>query len=48
MIREIGTRARGEISDLLQRQAHLKLHVKVDPEWTTSPDAIARYGYRAP
>jgi len=48
MIRDIGTRARGEISDLLQRQAHLKLHVKVDPEWTTSSEAIARYGYRAP
>jgi GTP-binding protein Era len=45
MIREVGTRARAEISDLLQRPAHLKLHIKIDPEWTTSPDALARYGY---
>jgi GTPase len=45
MIRQVGTAARGAISDLLQRSAHLKLHVKVDPGWTTSPDALARYGY---
>src|SRR5262245_60799487 len=47
MIRELGTRARGAISDLLQRPAHLKLHVKVHPDWTTSPDALTRYGYAA-
>ena len=47
MIREVGTRARGAISDLLQRQAHLKLHVKVQPDWTTSPQALAELGYRA-
>jgi len=45
MIRDIGTRARGAISDLLQRPAHLKLHIKVDPDWTISPEALARYGY---
>jgi GTP-binding protein Era len=45
MIRELGTRARGAISDLLQRPAHLKLHVKVHPDWTTSADALVRYGY---
>jgi len=44
-IRAIGTQARGGISDLLQRPAHLKLHIKVHPAWTTSPDALARYGY---
>jgi GTPase len=44
-IREIGTQARGAISDLLQRPAHLKLHIKVHPDWTTSLDALARYGY---
>jgi GTP-binding protein Era len=47
MIREVGTRARAAISDLLQRPAHLKLHVKVDPDWTISPEALARYGYGA-
>jgi GTPase len=48
MIRELGTRARGAISDLLQRPAHLKLHIKVHPDWTTSSEALARYGYAAP
>jgi GTP-binding protein Era len=48
MIRELGTRARAGISDLLQRPAHLKLHINVHPDWTTSPDALARYGYAAP
>jgi GTP-binding protein Era len=48
MIREIGTRARGAISDLLQRPAHLKLHIKVHPDWTTSAEALARYGYSTP
>jgi GTP-binding protein Era len=47
MIREIGTKARAEVTSLLGRPAHLKLQVKVDPEWTTSPAALARLGYRA-
>jgi GTP-binding protein Era len=47
MIREVGTRARHEISELLQRPAHLKLTVTVEPEWTTSPAALARLGYRS-
>ena len=46
MIREVGTNARAEITQLLGRPAHLKLQVKVDPEWTTSPAALARLGYR--
>lgn len=45
MIREIGTRARAEVTALLDRPAHLRLFVKVAPEWTSSPDAIARMGY---
>jgi GTPase len=47
MIREVGTRARAAIGALLQRPAHLKLHVKVQPDWTTSPEALASLGYRA-
>jgi GTPase Era involved in 16S rRNA processing len=35
------------ITDLLQRPAHLKLNVVVHPDWTTSPQALARYGYKA-
>jgi GTP-binding protein Era len=47
MIKEVGTRARMAIGELLQRPVHLKLHVKVHPDWTTSPEALARYGYRS-
>jgi GTP-binding protein Era len=46
MIKDVGTRARVAIGELLQRPAHLKLHVEVDPDWTTSTQALARYGYR--
>jgi GTP-binding protein Era len=46
MIREVGTQARAQITELLGRPAHLKLEVKVDPEWSTSPAALARLGYR--
>jgi GTP-binding protein Era len=46
MIKEVGTLARAEITALLGRPAHLKLQVKVDSEWTTSPAALARLGYR--
>jgi GTP-binding protein Era len=46
MIREVGTKARAQITELLGRPAHLKLQVKVEPEWTTSPEALARLGYR--
>jgi GTPase len=45
MIRELGTQARAGISILLGRPAHLKLEVKVAPDWTTSPEALARLGY---
>ncbi|MDB4979285.1 MAG: era [Myxococcales bacterium] len=46
MIRDVGTIARAEISALLGHPAHIKLHVKVDSEWTTSPAALNRLGYR--
>lgn len=45
MIKDIGTRARAEVSTLLDRPAHLRLFVKVAPEWTSSPESIARLGY---
>jgi GTPase len=47
MIRDVGTRARLAIGELLQRPAHLKLHVRVQEDWTTSPAALAELGYRA-
>jgi GTP-binding protein Era len=46
MIRDVGTAARAEITTLLGRPAHLRLHVKVAPDWTSSPAGIARMGYR--
>jgi GTP-binding protein Era len=46
MIKEVGTKARAGITELLGRPAHLKLQVKVEPDWTTSPAALARLGYR--
>jgi GTP-binding protein Era len=46
MIREVGTAARAEITRLLARPAHLRLHVKVSLRWTDSPEGIARLGYR--
>jgi GTP-binding protein Era len=46
MIKEVGASARAEISRLLGRPAHLRLHVKVAPDWTESAESIARLGYR--
>jgi GTP-binding protein Era len=46
MIKDVGTAARAEITKLLGRPAHLRLHVKVAPDWSTSPADIARLGYR--
>lgn len=45
MIKEIGTRARAEISRLLHVPVHLKLFVKVDPDWTRTQSALRRLGY---
>jgi GTPase len=45
MVREIGTRARAEISKLLGCPAHLKLFVKVAPEWTRTQTSMRRLGY---
>jgi GTP-binding protein Era len=45
MVKEIGTKARAEISRLLGLPVHLKLHVKLDPDWTDKPGALRRLGY---
>jgi GTP-binding protein Era len=45
MVREIGTRARAEIGQLLDCPVHLKLFVRVDEEWTGSPAGIRSMGY---
>ena len=45
MIRDVGIAARKEIGTLLDRPVHLKLEVKVVPDWTTSPSELHRLGY---
>ncbi len=45
MIREIGTRARQEISNLLAVPVHLKLFVRVDEGWTDSARSLRELGY---
>lgn len=46
MIRDIGSRARREVTEMLGRPAHLRLHVKVAAEWTSSNSSIANVGYQ--
>ncbi len=45
MVREIGTRARQEISNLLGCPVHLKLFVRVDEGWTGKPSVLRDLGY---
>lgn len=45
MIRDVGTAARKEIAELLQRPVHLRLNVRVEEGWTSSPDDLAELGY---
>jgi GTPase len=45
MVKEIGTRARAEIGQLLGCPTHLKLFVRVDPEWTRTQTSLRRLGY---
>jgi GTP-binding protein Era len=45
MIREIGSRARHSISQLLQLPVHLKLFVRVDEGWTESARTLRELGY---
>jgi GTPase len=44
-IRAIGMRARKDIQHLLQCQVMLKLFVRVEPKWSTSPKALRKLGY---
>jgi GTP-binding protein Era len=45
MIREIGSRARQEIANLLGCPVHLKLFVRVDEGWTGNPSTLRDMGY---
>ena len=44
MVREIGTRARPEIEQLLGRHVYLELRVKVRPRWRRDPRQLERLG----
>jgi len=45
MVREIGSRARAEIGALLACPVHLKLFVRVDPDWSQSARSLRDLGY---
>jgi GTP-binding protein Era len=45
MIKDVGAAARVEIAKLLGIPVHLKLFVKIDPSWTSNPNALKRLGY---
>jgi GTP-binding protein Era len=45
MIREVGTRARQEIAKMTGTPVHLKLFVRVDEGWTSSPGQLKDLGY---
>jgi len=47
MIREVGTAARKEASALLGQPVHLRLFVKVAPEWSQSPSTLDELGYQS-
>lgn len=44
-IKTIGIRARKEIEQLLQCLVMLKLFVRVEPNWTTSPNGLRKLGF---
>jgi GTP-binding protein Era len=44
-LREIGTKARPQIEKLLGCKVFLQLHVKVEPDWTSTDRGLRRAGY---
>lgn len=44
-LREVGTRARGEIEELLGTKVYLDLHVKVAKDWQRDPKELQRLGF---
>lgn len=43
-IKSVGIEARKELADMLERDIHLKIHVKVDPRWIDDPDRYRIWG----
>jgi GTP-binding protein Era len=48
MIKQIGTEARQEIEQMIERKVFLDLHVKVLKNWRTNEAFMRRVGYRMP
>lgn len=44
-LREVGTRARGEIEKLLDQRVYLDLHVKVAKDWQRDPRQLRKLGF---
>ncbi|RMH40469.1 MAG: GTPase Era [Deltaproteobacteria bacterium] len=44
-IKEVGQRARAEIAKVLGCPVHVRLHVKVAPEWSSEPRGLRKMGY---
>ncbi len=44
-LKEVGTRARGEIQDLLGTKVYLGLHVRVAKDWQRDPRQLRRLGF---
>jgi len=47
MIKEIGSRARKEIEDMVDRKVNLKLWVKIRKDWRDSDILLKNYGYNS-
>jgi GTPase len=44
-LRDVGTAARREIEDLLDRKVYLDLHVRVAKEWQRDPKQLRKLGF---
>ena len=44
-IKAVSTAARIEMEELLQQQVFLRVHVRVEPNWTSSPQGMRKLGY---
>jgi len=44
-LRDVGTRARTGIADLLGQRVYLDLHVKVAKDWQRDPKQLRRLGF---
>lgn len=47
MLKEIGTRARKDIENLLGSKVYLELWVRVEDDWRDTPRDLSKFGYKA-